>query len=218
MESAITFIFYIVVVLFSVVIHEVSHGLAAYALGDSTAKYAGRLTLNPIPHIDPFGSIILPLLLAIPAFFGAPTVIFGWAKPVPYNPYNLRNQKWGPALVGGAGPGANILVAIIFGLLIRAMPYLAVFSPEFIQNFSATLAVIVFLNLGLAIFNLVPIPPLDGSKVLFAVLPHQWMYMRELLERNGIMLLLIFIFFFSRALLPIILLFFYLFTGLRAPF
>ncbi|MFY9462378.1 MAG: site-2 protease family protein [Candidatus Sungiibacteriota bacterium] len=218
MESAITFIFYIAVILFSVVIHEVSHGLMAYALGDSTAKYAGRLTLNPIPHIDIFGSIILPFILAIPAFFGAPTIIFGWAKPVPYNPFNLRNQKWGPALVGGAGPGANILVAVIFGLLIRVLPYFSGLSPEFIQNFSATMAVIVFLNLGLAIFNLVPIPPLDGSKVLFSVLPYQWMHIRELLERNGFILLLVFIFFFSQVLLPIILFLFYIITGLTRIF
>lgn len=178
MESAITFIFYLIVLLFSVVIHEVSHGAIAYALGDSTAKHAGRLTLNPIPHIDPFGSIILPLILAIPAFFGAPTMIFGWARPVPYNPYNLKNQKWGPALVGAAGPGANIFLAISFGLAIRFLPAFSGFSPEFIQTFAGTFAVIVFLNLGLAIFNLIPVPPLDGSKLLFAVLPYQWQHIR----------------------------------------
>ena len=218
MEPIVTFIFYIAIVLFSVVIHEVSHGLMAYALGDSTAKYAGRLTLNPIPHIDIFGSIILPLVLAIPAVFGAPTIIFGWAKPVPYNPYNLKNQKWGPALVGAAGPGSNILIAVLFGLVIRFLPMLSLLSSEFIQNFSATLAVIVFLNLGLAIFNLVPIPPLDGSKMLFSVLPHQWAHIRELLERNGFILLLVFIFFFSQALLPVVSFLFYLLTGLMRIF
>ena len=218
MEPIVTFIFYIAIVLFSVVIHEVSHGLMAYALGDSTAKYAGRLTLNPIPHIDIFGSIILPLVLAIPAVFGAPTIIFGWAKPVPYNPYNLKNQKWGPALVGAAGPGSNILIAVLFGLVIRFLPMLSLLSSEFIQNFSATLAVIVFLNLGLAIFNLVPIPPLDGSKMLFSVLPHQWAHIRELLERNGFILLLVFIFFFSQALLPVVLFLFSIITGLARIF
>ena len=213
MESAITFIFYIVILLFSVVIHEVSHGAMAYALGDSTAKHAGRLTLNPIPHIDPFGSIILPLILALPALFGAPTIIFGWAKPVPYNPYNLKNQKWGPALVGAAGPGSNILIAVVFGFVIRFLPALSGLSPEFVQAFIGALAVIVFLNLGLAIFNLVPIPPLDGSKMLFSLLPYQWLYVRDFLERNGFILLLIFIFFFSRLLLPIILSLFFFITG-----
>ena len=213
MESAITFIFYLVILLFSVVIHEVSHGAVAYALGDPTAKYAGRLTLNPIPHIDPFGSIILPLVLALPALFGAPTIIFGWAKPVPYNPYNLKNQKWGPALVGAAGPGSNIFIAILVGLVIRFLPSIPALSPEFLATFTSILSVIVFLNLGLAIFNLMPIPPLDGSKVLFSALPYQWLHIRDLLERNGLILLLIFIFFFSSMLLPIILLLFSLITG-----
>ncbi len=218
MESAITFIFYLVILLFSVVIHEVSHGAVAYALGDPTAKYAGRLTLNPIPHIDPFGSIILPLILALPALFGAPTIIFGWAKPVPYNPYNLKNQKWGPALVGAAGPGSNILVAVLVGLAIRFLPSIPALSPEFLATFTGTLSVIVFLNLALAIFNLMPIPPLDGSKVLFAILPYQWLHIRDLLERNGFLILLIFIFFFSRFLLPVILFLFFLITGLTSFF
>lgn len=213
MDSAITFIFYFVILLFSVVIHEVSHGAVAYALGDPTAKYAGRLTLNPIPHIDLFGSIILPLVLALPALFGAPTIIFGWAKPVPYNPYNLKNKKWGPALVGAAGPGSNIIIAVLFGLLIRFLPTAAALPPEFLGSFISTIAVVVFLNLGLAIFNLVPIPPLDGSKLLFALLPYNLSYARELLERNGFLLLLIFIFFFSRLLLPVVLFIFSLITG-----
>ncbi|MDO8561059.1 MAG: site-2 protease family protein [bacterium] len=213
MESAITFIFYLAILIFSVVIHEVSHGIAAYALGDSTAKYAGRLTLNPIPHIDIFGSIILPLVLAIPAVFGAPTIIFGWAKPVPYNPHNLKNQQWGPALVGAAGPGANIILASIFGLAIRLLPGLGFLPAGFVANFVSTLAIIVLLNLSLAIFNLVPIPPLDGSKVLFSLLPHYLFYIRDFLERNGLFILLIFIFFFSRLLFPVVLFFFQLFTG-----
>ncbi|MBI2640037.1 MAG: site-2 protease family protein, partial [Candidatus Sungbacteria bacterium] len=106
MESATQSAFFIIVLIFSVMVHEISHGFAALFLGDKTAKYAGRLTLNPIPHIDLFGSIILPLML----FFFQSPILFGWAKPVPYNPYNLRNQKWGPALVGAAGPGSNILI------------------------------------------------------------------------------------------------------------
>ena len=114
MEIAMPILIKIIVLIFSVVIHEVSHGYAALALGDKTAQYSGRLTLNPIKHIDLFGSILLP---ALTAMLGGP--VFGWAKPVPYNPYNLKNQKWGPAIVGAAGPAANLLLAVIFGLFIR---------------------------------------------------------------------------------------------------
>src|SRR3989338_121736 len=114
-QSVIGFIFQVAILVMSVVIHEVSHGFMAYALGDSTAKYAGRLTLNPIPHIDPFGSIILPFILSL--LPGG--MVFGWAKPVPYNPYNLRDQKWGPGLVAAVGPVSNLFVALVFGLVIR---------------------------------------------------------------------------------------------------
>jgi len=208
-ESVIQSLFFLVILIFSVIIHEISHGFAALFLGDKTAQYAGRLTLNPIPHIDLFGSIILPVMLFL---FQSP-ILFGWAKPVPYNPYNLKNQKWGPALVGAAGPGSNILIALLLGLAVRFLPSAPIFSPEFLSTFISTLSIIVFLNLALAIFNLIPIPPLDGSKVLFSVLPYQWSFVREFLERNGFFILLIFIFFFSRFLLPIILFLFSLITG-----
>src|SRR3989344_4347985 len=118
-DQVIFFVYLLIVLLFSVILHEVSHGFSAKLQGDNTAEAAGRLTLNPLPHLDPFGSIILPLLLAIPAFLGAPAVIIGWAKPVPFNPANLKNKKWGPALVALAGPLVNIFLAIIFGILIR---------------------------------------------------------------------------------------------------
>src|SRR3990167_1637702 len=119
MDPFALFLFYIAILIVSVVIHEVSHGAVANMLGDPTAKIMGRLTLNPIPHIDPLGSVIVPLLLMTPALFGGPAVLFGWAKPVPYNPHNLSNQKWGPAIVGVAGPFANFTLAIIFGLALR---------------------------------------------------------------------------------------------------
>ncbi len=209
MQDATQFIFQIAILIFSVVIHEVSHGFAALALGDPTAKDAGRLTLNPFKHIDPFGSILLPALSYLLGGF-----IFGWAKPVPYNPYNLRNQKWGSALVGAAGPAANISIAVIFGLLIRFLPSLAGGLPGiFIFNFITIASAIAFLNLVLAFFNLVPIPPLDGSKLLFAVLPYQWRGVQFFLEQYGFFLLLIFIFFFSRWLFPIVLFSFRLLTG-----
>ena len=161
MNQALDFIFQIAILIFSVVVHEVSHGAVAYALGDSTAKDEGRLTLNPIKHIDPFGSIVLPMLSYLGGGF-----IFGWAKPVPYNPYYLKDQKYGPAMVGVAGPLSNILIALFFGFLVRFSGPTGL-PPQFVQ-ISASIAA---LNLVLAIFNLVPIPPLDGSKLLFALLP-----------------------------------------------
>lgn len=209
MENTTQLVFQIVILIFSVVIHEVSHGYAALALGDKTAQYAGRLTLNPLKHLDPFGSFFLPLLLS---FLNLPVI--GWAKPVPYNPHNLHNQKWGPALVGFAGPAANISLAIIFGLLARFLPNFGGGPTElFIFNFVNIAGTIVLLNLVLAIFNLVPIPPLDGSKVLFAFLPYQWRGLQIFLEQYGTFLLLIFIFFFAQWLYPIILFFFRLITG-----
>jgi len=203
-------IFFFAILIFSVVIHEVSHGYAALMLGDRTAQYAGRLTLNPLPHIDLFGSVILPLLLV---FLQSPLLV-GWAKPVPYNPYALRNQKWGPAVVGAAGPLANILLAVIFGIMVRFVPALANgFSGLFIMNFMTIASTIALLNLVLAFFNLVPIPPLDGSKVLFSILPYQWVGLQSFLEQYGFFLLLIFLFFFAQWLLPIVLFFFRLITG-----
>jgi len=199
----------LVVLVFSVVIHEVSHGYAALALGDRTAQYSGRLTLNPLKHIDPFGSIMLPLFTSL---LGGP--VFGWAKPVPYNPYNLKNQKWGPAIVGAAGPAANLLLALVFGLVVRFSPYIfAGASRDFLSNFIMIAAAISVLNLVLAIFNLVPIPPLDGSKVLFAVLPYRWRDIEVVLDRYGFLILLFFIFFFAQLLVPIINFLFRLIVG-----
>lgn len=209
MENAIPFLFQIGILIFSVVIHEVSHGYAALMLGDHTAEYEGRLTLNPMKHIDPFGSLLLPVISYL---FGG--FIFGWAKPVPYNPYNLRNKKWGPAIVGAAGPAANISLAIVFGLIVRVAPHIANgFAAPMVMRFITIASTIALLNLVLAIFNLVPIPPLDGSKVLFALLPYEWRGVQFFLEQYGFMLLLAFIFFFSQWLAPIVLLLFRLITG-----
>ncbi len=184
-------VFRLLVLLFSVVVHEVSHGAVAYALGDSTAKDAGRLTLNPIPHIDFLGSIILPLFIG-----------FGWAKPVPYNPYNLRSQRWGPLMVGLAGPASNILIATFFGLLVRFhnVGPLAMLDSSFFVIAQG----IVVLNLGLALFNLLPIPPLDGSKALFAFLPRSMGNVEYFLERYGMLILLFVVFIFPGLILNII--------------
>ena len=213
MENAIAFIFQIAVLVFSVVIHEVSHGLVALALGDHTAEQEGRLTLNPVKHLDPFGSLILP---ALSYMLGG--IVFGWAKPVPYNPYNLRSKKWGPALVGAAGPAANLFLALCFGLLLRFLPDIAGASlpGAFLFNFASVASTIVLLNLTLALFNLVPIPPLDGSKLLLALLPYEWRGLAVFLEQYGLFLLVFFIFFFSGVIGPAVFLLFRLITGAGA--
>ena len=184
------FIFLIAILIFSVVIHEVSHGVVANALGDPTAKNAGRLTLNPIPHLDPIGSILLPGFLILMSQIGGGGIIFGWAKPVPVNPMNLRG-KYGSALVSLAGPGSNLAIAFTFGLALRFLP-LAELNPALILVFSY----IVFLNILLAVFNLLPIPPLDGSHILFTFLPRSFDALRVFLSRFGIFVLLFIIFFF----------------------
>ncbi len=153
-------VFTLVVLIFSVILHEVAHGYMANWLGDPTARLAGRLTLNPLKHIDPIGSILLPGILAITH---SPMLI-GYAKPVPYNPYNLKS-KYGETLVAGSGPATNILLAVIFAIAIR------VFGAGLEQGIFEAFAVIVYINIVLALFNLIPIPPLDGSKVLSGILP-----------------------------------------------
>lgn len=189
------FIFQIAILVFSIVIHEVSHGAVAYWLGDPTAKYAGRLTLNPIPHIDPVGSILLPLLMS---FSGIG--IIGWAKPVPYNPYNLRDQRYGPGMVAAAGPASNLAVAVFFGIFLRILPSMGFNNPVFF-NF---VILIIFINVLLAVFNLVPIPPLDGSKILFALLPDSAYRFKAMLEQYGFYLLIFFIFFLFPIIIPIV--------------
>lgn len=190
----------------SVVVHEVAHGYAALALGDQTAKYEGRLTLNPISHLDPLGSVVVPLLGYL---FGG--IIIGWARPVPFNPYNLRNQKWGEALVAAAGPAANIALAVVFGLLIRSGIALSLGPAA-----AGLITYIILINITLAVFNLVPIPPLDGSKIFFALLPYKYYYIRQTIEAMGVVLVLVVVFFFWQFLSPIIGHIFKLFTGLNA--
>ncbi len=191
----------------SVVIHEVSHGYAALALGDPTAKYQGRLTLNPIAHLDPVGSFIVP---AIGYFLGG--FIIGWARPVPFNPYNLKSAKWGEAIVAVAGPLSNIAIAVIFGIVIRVGIAKDLLDPQFLGLASF----VVLINLVLAIFNMIPIPPLDGSKILFSILPHKWSHLRWQLEKFGLIFVFLFIFLFWHILSPIISKLFLLVTGIDA--
>lgn len=157
-------IFIIAALIMSIVLHEMAHGYAANALGDPTARLQGRLSGNPLVHIDLLGSIIVPGLL----FLSQAGILFGWAKPVPYNPYNLRNQKWGEAMVAAAGPAINLVLAVIFAVIIRLAEPLALTS-----SFVEFASYIVYINLILALFNLLPLPPLDGSKILKALLPFQ---------------------------------------------
>ncbi len=196
------FAFQIAVLIFSVIIHEVAHGYAASYLGDQTARYQGRLTLNPLKHLDPFGSFLVPLLSYQLGGF-----IIGWAKPVPYNPYNLRPGRWSEAIVAGAGPLSNISLALLFGLLIRFGQ--ASLSPAFLE----ITTVIVFINIVLALFNLIPVPPLDGSKLLFALFPESFQGLRSFFERYGLVLLLFIILYLWKLVLPLVIAIFTLFTG-----
>lgn len=211
--------FYIGILIYSVIIHEVSHGVMALWLGDLTAKYAGRLTLNPLKHIDPFGSVILPTVLAVTTGFA-----FGWAKPVPYNPYNLRNQKWGDVYVALAGPVSNFLLATLATVIAALVPLTSVAKTEIVKSFFGIIRgggfldgiemfgdsiagnggsivfglalIFIFWNVVLGCFNLVPIPPLDGSKLLYALFPIPEKT-RFFLDQYGIFFLFIIIFFFS---------------------
>jgi len=200
------FIFQIAILIMSVVIHEVSHGYVASYLGDETARYQGRLTLNPFKHLDFVGSVLVP---TIAYFLGG--FIFGWAKPVPYNPYNLRPGRWSETAVAIAGPASNIIIALVFGALLRIgiATGASWASPAFIQ----ITAVIVFINILLAIFNLMPIPPLDGSKLLFALFPNKLFQIRTFFEKYGLVLIILFIFFLWQFIFPVILWLFRLITG-----
>lgn len=184
-------IFYLVALIISIIIHEVAHGYAANSLGDPTAKLAGRLTMNPLPHLDPFGSIILPALLTL-THSG---FLFGWAKPVPYNPYNLKNQRWGELLVAGAGVATNLFLAVVFGLLTRYL------NATGMEVASGATAIIALVNLFLGLFNLIPIPPLDGFTVLRGLLPYRFAVpfrnFEARLAQGGLLTLVGFLFLFS---------------------
>ncbi|QQS20897.1 MAG: site-2 protease family protein [Candidatus Moraniibacteriota bacterium] len=209
--------FYLALLFYTVIVHEISHGVVALWLGDRTAQYAGRLTLNPVSHVDMVGSIIVPL-----AMFFTTGLAFGWAKPVPYNPYNLSNQRWGPVLVAFAGPGINFLIALIAALCARFLP-LSLAERQDIRDrfldimfrvgewsdrwggfadsmagslpgiFLGFLLMLIFWNVLLGVFNMIPIPPLDGSKLLYPILSLRNETIM-FLEQYGFLFLLILIF------------------------
>ncbi len=175
----------------SIVLHEVGHAYAANWLGDPTARLEGRLSVNPLVHIDPVMSVIVPGLLIMS---GSP-LLFGAAKPVPYNPYNFRNQKWGEAIVAAAGPAVNILLALIFTVVVQVGA-----GTSLSETFLFLAAQLVVMNLFLAFFNLVPIPPLDGSKILPRFLPFplrmQYEGFRRYMEQNVFLAFALVIFLF----------------------
>jgi len=160
----------------AIIIHEVSHGWAAYLLGDPTAKDRGRLSLNPVRHIDPWGTILLPLLMVSVLGFG-----FGYAKPVPINPYRFRDYRQGMFLTGIAGPASNLLLAAASGMLFRVLP--AGIVAELLYVFA-------LMNLALMFFNLIPIPPLDGSRVLPLFLSDSALETYHAVERYGFVILI----------------------------
>ena len=181
--------------LYSVIIHEVSHGLMAESMGDTTARQAGRITLNPIPHLDLFGSILLPFLFIIS---GLPFV-FGYAKPVPYNPLNLDDRTYGPAKVALAGPMSNLILALLFGLVFRFLP--AGVGGEMLPQL---LAYVIYINLALFVFNLIPIQPLDGHWLLLTFLPERFVAIKYFLVRYGIFLFILVVVFGGRFITPLI--------------
>jgi Zn-dependent protease len=218
-------IFEFVVLLFSAMLHEVAHGYEAERLGDDTARRAGRLTLNPLAHLDPFLSFLMPFLLFLTTGF-----FFAGMKPVPYNPNNLRHPRTDAVKVALAGPITNLLIAVVFGVIAAFVPIAAVTksalfgaivgggAPIFTGSLDGAyffFLIIIYINVLLGIFNLVPIPPLDGSKLLFLILPptpgtYKFMYF---MERWGLIFVLIFVFFGFQIISPVINFFFSLFAG-----
>lgn len=189
-------IFFFLIIIPSAIIHEYAHAWMADQLGDPTARYAGRLTLDPRVHIDKFGTILLPLisfLLMVATGFG---ILFAYAKPVPFNPNNLKDRRWGPVWVAIGGPLSNIILAAMFGVALQLLPVSA--------SLATLLYLIVYANVLLAVFNMVPIPPLDGSKILLAIIPDSMWQLKQVLQQYGFFILLFFIFYFFQYLGPII--------------
>ncbi|MCX6813945.1 MAG: site-2 protease family protein [Candidatus Azambacteria bacterium] len=197
-------IFLYIIIVISAVFHEYAHGFVAYCLGDSTAKDAGRLTLNPLVHMDLFGTVILPLFLL---FTGG--IFIGYAKPVPYNPSNLSDKKYGSLKVAIAGPLSNLFIALIFGLFLRFFSDSILTSNIIPPVFLSLITLIVIINIALTLFNMIPFPPLDGSKVFFDLFPRYWSRVMNL-GFLGLILALLVAFFLLPKLISLI---FWVITG-----
>ncbi len=196
-------LFSIIILIISAVAHEMAHGYAADYLGDPTPRDQGRLSLNPLRHLDPVGSFLLPLLT-----YNLGGFIFGWAKPVQFNPNYLSNPKRDEMIIAAAGPITNALIAVVFGLVVR-------FSGTFglSNNMILLASAVTMVNLSLMIFNLIPIPPLDGSKLLLNFIPDQYGTVRRWLIENSLIIFIVFILFASSFISPIIRSLFALITG-----
>mgnify|MGYP001584880496 CR=1 FL=1 len=199
-------IFYFLVLIISIIVHEVAHGIAAEREGDSTARMLGRITLNPLKHIEWFGSVILPLALIL----SNAGFVVGWAKPVPYNPDNLKRGKKSVALVSIAGIVANLSIALIFGLAIRLATAYGLASTAFFDISS----IIILVNIVLALFNAIPIAPLDGFRFLSAVLPFRYEKQMRVLEKYSLPILIVFLFFGWKFVAPLAFTTFTLLTGI----
>ncbi|MFH1236199.1 MAG: site-2 protease family protein [Parcubacteria group bacterium] len=165
------FIIWLLAIVIAITVHEFSHAFASYRLGDHTAKDLGRLTLNPLSHLDPIGSLMLVI------------VGFGWGKPVPFNPMYLKVRRWGPSIVSLAGPASNILSVVFFGLILKLLYANNLIGSD--NLLTLFLVAVIQINLILALFNLIPIPPLDGSKLLYGLISDKYMNLKLMLERNG---------------------------------
>lgn len=188
--SPIEVVAFLLILIISVILHEITHGYVAEMLGDPTARLAGRLTLNPLSHLDPVGSFFVPLFMMMA---GGP--IFGWARPVPYNPYNLRGGKWGPAAVAIAGPVMNLFLAVFFAEIFMS----GIFVGDSVKGL---LVGGVFVNLVLFVVNIIPVPPIDGSKVLFALVPDRFYFIVETIEKYSLVFILVVILFIDSIIFP----------------
>ncbi len=187
-----TVLLYITFIIISIGIHEFAHAFAADRLGDPTPRSMGRLTLNPFAHIDPIGTVVLPLSLLL---ISGGSFAYGWGKPTPFDPYNLKNPRRDAGIISIAGPISNLLLATIVSLSLRLLPPI----------YSVFLTPLILTNIGLAIFNLVPVGPLDGQKIIFALLPRDLAYeFQAIMNRYGVLILLFLIFPFFGGEAPIV--------------